>query len=79
MSFLLSQSKLTKGAGLALLASLLSGCAYDHLQHTDRVAYSSGDAVRANLERETLQPTAEYMYDTSGLGQNGNLVGPVDD
>ena len=56
------------GAALALLAS---GCTYDYLQHTDRVAYSAGDAVKANLERETINPSKRSMQVTSGLGKNG--------
>ena len=62
---------LGKGIATVLAAGLLTGCVYDSLQHTDRVSFSTGDAVRANLERETTQPTADYMYDTSGLGADG--------
>ena len=66
---------LARRAGLAaLLALVLSGCAYDYLQHSDRVAYSAGDAVKANLERETISPSKKSMYVTSGLGQNGSVV-----
>ena len=50
---------------------LLGGCSYDYLQHTDRVAYSAGDAVRANLESETVNPSKRSMYRRSGLGKNG--------
>lgn len=53
---------------------LLGGCSYDYLQHTDRVAYSAGNAVKANLERETINPSKGSMYDTSGLGKNGAVV-----
>jgi hypothetical protein len=62
-----------KGAALAGLAVLLSGCTYDYLQRTDRVAYSAGDAVKANLERETINPTKRSMYVTKGLGRNGSV------
>lgn len=51
----------------------LAGCAYDYAQHTDQVAYSAGDAVKANLARETIDPSKKSMNDTSGLGQNGNM------
>lgn len=64
------------GAGLAALLAPLQGCAYDYLQHTDRVAYSAGDAVRANLERETTSPSKGSMYVTSGLGRNGPVIPP---
>jgi hypothetical protein len=57
--------------GGATLALLLSGCSYDYLQHTDRVAYSAGDAVKANLESETINPSKRSMYNTKGLGKTG--------
>jgi hypothetical protein len=55
-------------------ALLLTGCSYDYMQHTDRVSYSAGDAVRANLERETVNPSKRSMYVTQGLGRNGSVV-----
>lgn len=55
----------------ATLALLLGGCAYDYLQHTDRISYKAGDAVKANLERETINPSKRSMRVTSGLGKNG--------
>lgn len=66
---------MVKTAALAATLSLfLSGCTYDYLQRTDRVAYSTGDAVKANLERETMDPSKGSMYVTSGLGKNGNVT-----
>ena len=56
---------------LATLALVLNGCSYDYLQHTDRVAYNAGDAVKANLESETINPSKRSMYYTKGLGKNG--------
>lgn len=67
-------------AGMALLAALLGlvpgGCTYDYLQRTDRVAYSAGDAVKANLEGQTANPSRASAYDTGGLGRNGPVVPP---
>lgn len=62
------------GAALAALSLLLGGCAYDYLQHTDRVAYGAGNAVKANLERQTISPSRRSMYVTAGLGKNGQVV-----
>ncbi|HZY48173.1 MAG TPA: hypothetical protein VFE64_00195 [Devosia sp.] len=59
-------------------AVLLSGCAYDYLQHTDRVGYSAGDAVKANLAQETTNPSKRSMYLKGGLGKNG-IVTPQGD
>ena len=66
-----TRSLLAAVLGGTALASLLSGCSYDYLQHTDRVAYSAGDAVRANLESETINPSKRSMYNTGGLGKTG--------
>ena len=60
-------------AGLAL-ALLAGGCTYDYLQRSDRVAYSAGDAVRANLERETTDPHRRSVQSVSGLGKDGHVV-----
>ena len=69
--------KLSAQAALALiLACSLSGCTYDYLQRSDRVAYSAGDAVKANLERQTTDPSRGSAYDTTGLGQDGSVVPP---
>ncbi len=59
------------------LAAMLGGCAYDYVQRTDRVAYSAGDAVRANIERETSNPSHKGQYNTKGLGRNGHVVDPT--
>ena len=61
--------KIAALAGLLMLP--LGGCAYDYLQHTDRVGYSAGDAVHANLEAETTNPSKRSMYQVGGLGKNG--------
>ena len=50
---------------------LLGGCAYDYMQRTDRVAYHSGDAVKANLEAQTVDPANPDARSVKGLGRNG--------
>ena len=57
------------------LALSLCGCTYDYLQHNDRIAYRAGDAVKANLEAETINPSKGSMWVTTGLGRNGVVVG----
>lgn len=52
-------------------ALALSGCAYDYLQRTDKVGYSAGDAVNANLEAQTIDPAKDSAYSTKGLGKGG--------
>lgn len=59
---------------VAALAAPLAGCAYDYAQHTDRVSFSGGNAVKANLEAETTNPSKRSMYSVRGLGANGNVV-----
>ena len=66
--------QLSKNAALALvLAGLLGGCTYDSAQHTDRVAFSAGDAVKANMALQTIDPSKTSMNDTTGLGKDGNM------
>jgi hypothetical protein len=65
--------QLSKNAALALvIAALLGGCAYDSAQHTDRVGYSAGNAVKANLALQTINPLKKSLNDTPGLGRDGN-------
>jgi hypothetical protein len=59
---------------LAAIALTLGGCTYDYLQRTDKVGYSAGDAVKANLERETADPSRDSSYSTKGLGKDGPVV-----
>jgi len=66
---------LARAAALVVVFVALAGCAYDYRQRTDRVGYSAGNAVRANLARETTNPSRGSMYSTGGLGQNGPVVG----
>ncbi len=60
--------------GIAILALLLGGCVYDYAQHTDRVGYSAGNAVKANLARETTNPSTAWGNVTTGLGKNGPVI-----
>ncbi len=61
----------------AATALLLGGCSYyDYLQNTDRVAYSTGNALKANLEGQTINPSSANMYDVSGLGKDGYVIDP---
>lgn len=56
-------------AGTAVLA--LGGCTYDYLQHSDRVGYSAGDAVKANIAAQTIDPANPTANSTKGLGKDG--------
>ncbi|MBU1175701.1 MAG: hypothetical protein KKH72_09900 [Alphaproteobacteria bacterium] len=63
------------GAGLALS---LGACTWDYMQHTDKVGYAAGDAVKANLEAETINPNKSTTYKKTGLGTNGDVI-PAED
>lgn len=65
-----------KGAAIAALLVLPAGCTYDYLQRSDKVAYSSGDAVKANIERQTIDPARDSSTSTKGLGKNGSVMDP---
>ena len=73
----MSQTKTIKRAVIVgALALSLSGCTYDYFQNTDRVAHGAGDAVKANLERETIDPADGSANSTKGLGKNGVAAPP---
>jgi len=68
-------TKMTVRTGLAVsLALLIGGCGYDSSQRTARVGFSAGDAVKANLEAATTDPSDHTMYETTGLGKDGAVV-----
>ncbi|WP_299346852.1 hypothetical protein [uncultured Maritalea sp.] len=54
--------------------SVLAGCSYDYAQRTDRVAHNAGNAVRANLEQSTTNPSSSAANSVGGLGKNGKVV-----
>jgi hypothetical protein len=49
----------------------LGGCAYDYLQRTDKVGYTAGDAIKANMEAQTMNPSKDSAYSVKGIGKNG--------
>ncbi len=67
-------SRLALILGTMAAALALSGCAYDYLQRTDKVGYSAGDAVKANLEAQTMNPSKDSAFSTKGLGKNGYVA-----
>ena len=38
------------------------------------MGYSAGDAVKANLEAQTMNPSKDSAYSTKGLGKNGYVA-----
>ena len=55
-----------------LLPVTLGGCTY--LNRSEGVTVHGGNAVRANLERETAYATSKKRYSVKGLGRNGSVV-----
>ena len=70
---------LAKASLVTALSVLLGSCSYDYLQTTDRVAYSAGDAVKANLESQTTNPSADSQYDLTHLGEDGPVIEPAEE
>lgn len=72
-------SRLAGRGALALMGIAaclgLAGCVYDYTNHEDRLSYSAGDAVKANLIKETVDPEYPGMYSKKGLGRNGRVIG----
>jgi hypothetical protein len=67
-------SSVAKVAAAITLLAVLGGCSYDYMQRTDRVGYSAGNAVKANLAQQTTNPMKASMYSTKGLGKNGPVL-----
>lgn len=65
---------IAKAIAAATALLLVGGCAYDYTQRTDRVGYSAGNAVKANMAIQTTNPSKGSMYSTKGLGKNGPVV-----
>lgn len=53
---------------------LLSACSFDYRNRLDRVTLAGGNAVKANLEMQTIDPTKDSQYRTKGLGKNGVVI-----
>lgn len=53
---------------------LLSACSFDYRNRLDRVTLAGGNAVKANLEMQTIDPTKDSQYRTKGLGRNGVVI-----
>lgn len=70
-----SRARLISSAAFVAASLLpLAGCSSDYLNHRDRITLAGGNAVRANLERETINPSKASMYRTTRLGSNGNQI-----
>lgn len=66
---------LALAAAALATAVALGACTYDYLQRSDRIAYSTGDAVRANIEAQTDDPANPASDNIGGLGKNGPIEG----
>lgn len=65
---------LFKAGAMVVLGAVAAGCSYDQRNHSDRITLAAGNAVRANLERETTNPSKDSMYWLGGLGKNGVVI-----
>ncbi|AXS41613.1 hypothetical protein [Breoghania sp. L-A4] len=74
MSARIARTGWRTAALVAVTAMALGGCVYDYTQNSDRISYKAGDAVRANLERETVDPSKASMNRLGGLGKNGVVI-----
>lgn len=59
---------------LASLTVTLAACTYDQLNRSDRITFAGGNAVRANIERETANPSKPSMFAIGGLGKDGVVI-----
>ena len=70
----MTRTSLLKLTAILAVALSLSACASDYMGHTDRIAYSHGNAVKANMAIQTINPSKASMYKTGGLGKNGAVI-----
>lgn len=63
-----------KGGAVLAIALLATSCTYDHMQRTDRVSFRAGNAVRANMAIQTVNPSKGSQYVTTGLGASGRVM-----
>ena len=73
----MTRTSLLKITAALAVALSLSACASDYVGHTDRIAYSHGNAVRANMAIQTINPSKASMYKTGGLGRNGPVLASI--
>ena len=74
MSWLHAMHRPVRLTALLLLTAPIGGCTFDYLNRLDRVTLAGGNAVQANLERETVNPGTRAAYDTHGLGADGGVI-----
>ncbi len=64
---------------VASLTLIVSACDPTYLANSDRITQGGGNAVKANLEAQTIDPSSDEQYDVSGLGKDGSMwLPPVD-
>jgi len=61
---------------IASLTLMVSACDPTYLANSDRITQGAGNAVKANLEGQTIDPSSDEQYDVTGLGKNGGVLPP---
>jgi len=61
---------------VASLTLIVSACDLTYLANSDRITQGAGDAIKANLEGQTIDPSSDEQYDVSGLGKNSGVIPP---
>jgi len=64
---------------VASLTLIVSACNPAYLANSDRITEGAGNAVQANLEGQTIDPSSDEQYDVSGLGKDGAVLPPPAD
>lgn len=70
----LTLSTLGKACVVIALTGSLAGCWSNYLANHDGVAFGAGNAVRANLEASTVNPSSDERYDVDNLGTRGDQM-----
>ncbi len=62
---------------VASFVLIVSACDPTYLANSDRITQGAGDAVKANLEGQTIDPSSDEQYDVTGLGEDGGVIPPA--
>ena len=76
MSAMKSKTMLKSVIVVGSLSLLLSGCDLTYLTNSDQITPGAGNAVNANIEGQTIDPSSDAQYNVHGLGADGSVVPP---
>jgi hypothetical protein len=72
--FTSNMKRMVRSGTVAGICLLLAGCnSYSHMTRDDKISPAAGDAVRAAMTMQTVDPWPEYVLDTD-IPMDGDLA-----